>query len=163
MVDLVNGSSKRLGGKLTFLLGALRGTLKYSNQPMRIVIDQGTDQERSFDGRFYNGVIANARYFGGGMMIAPDASMVDGLFDVVLLRDLSKLQVLSRTGSLYSGDHTSYQEVEVHRGRTVHAEALGDESVLIDVDGEQGGVLPAHYSLREGVLRLCRGPKDGGR
>ena len=81
LVDqIVNSSSKALGGRLSFMLGAMRGTLKYKNQGMHLVLDPGSAHEVRLRGRMFNGVIANARYFGGGMKVAPDAKMDDGLF-----------------------------------------------------------------------------------
>ena len=56
---------------------------------MRIVLDPDEPGETVLNGTFYNGVIANAQYFGGGMHIAPDASMTDGVFDVVFLGNLT--------------------------------------------------------------------------
>ena len=66
VVSLVNRASKRLGGRVSFLVGAVKGTFQYRNQAMRIILDKGLDSERTFQGRFYNGVVANARFFGGG-------------------------------------------------------------------------------------------------
>ena len=158
VVNLVNNASKRLGGRVTFMLGVIRGTIQYRNQAMRITLDEGMESERVFEGRYYNGVVANARYFGGGMMIAPDALMTDGLFDVVLLGDLSKLNVLRGTPALYSGRHLLQEGVDVYRARTVRAEPTAGETVLIDLDGEQPGRLPARYSVVPGALRICTGP-----
>ena len=94
----------------------------------------------------------------GGMMIAPDARMDDGLFDVVLLGDLSTYEVLSGTAAIYKGRHLGRRGVEVHRARTVDAEPLADERVLIDLDGEQPGCLPARYTVLPGAIRICTGP-----
>ncbi len=157
VVDIVNNSSKRLGGRLSFLLGVVRGTLQYRNQEMRIILDEGTSEERVFQGRFYNGVVANARYFGGGMLIAPDASMSDGLLDCVFLGDLSKFRVLKGTSAIYSGAHLELDDVDAYRAKTVRAEPVGGAEVLIDLDGEQPGLLPATYSLIPAAVQICTG------
>ncbi len=158
VVSLVNESSKALGGKASFLMGVAKGTIKYKNQPMRIILDEGTQDEQRFEGRFYNGVVANAQYFGGGMHIAPNAVMTDGLFDVVLLADLSKWAVLRGTPSLFSGRHIMRKGVSVHRARTVSAYPINEQAVLIDLDGEQAGHLPAHYTILPGPIEICTGP-----
>jgi YegS/Rv2252/BmrU family lipid kinase len=159
LVDkVVNESSKALGGKLSFLLGVARATLKYRNQTCRVVLDPGTPGERHFEQALYNGVVANARYFGGGMKVAPTALMGDGLFDVILMGDMGLMDVLTGTGAIYKGTHLDRDKIEHYRARVITAEPVGDEEVLIDMDGEQPGRLPASFEILPAVVRLCRGP-----
>jgi diacylglycerol kinase (ATP) len=159
VVKMVNQSSKAMGGRASFLWGVVKGTFQYRNQPMRITLDPDTDQEVVLSGRYYNGVVANARYFGGGMHIAPNAVMNDGLFDVILIGDLSKRRVITGTPSIFSGTHLKLKDIVSHRARSVRAEALGDERVLIDLDGEQPGYLPATYTILPDCLSVCTGPE----
>jgi len=160
IVRLVNDSSKFLGGRMSFLIGVARGTLRYKNQGMRIVIEPGTEDETVISGHYYNGVVANAQYFGGGMRVAPEAAMDDGLFDIVLLGDLSKFQVMRGTPKLYSGTHLQMDDVDSFRGRVVRAEPTDGEEILIDLDGEQPGRLPATYSMIPACIKVCTGPGD---
>ena len=156
LVDkLVNNSSKALGGKASFLLGVGKAALRYKNQPVRLTIDGGTPFERTL----YNGVVANARYFGGGMKVAPDAIMGDGLFDVVVMGDLGTVELARGLPKLYRGEHLSSgnRKIEVHRAKVVVAEPAADNEVLIDMDGEQPGRLPATFEILPGVLKVCVG------
>ncbi len=160
VVDTVNHTTKIFGGRVSFMLGAARATAKWRNQRVRIVLDPDTPDATTLERRIYLTAVANARYFGGGMKIAPDAVMDDGLFDVVVMGDLSKAKVLLKSGTIYDGTHLALDEVEHHLARAVRAEALdGDPPILIDMDGEQPGVLPATWRLLPTALRLCVGPK----
>ena len=74
------------------------------------------------------------------MMIAPEADMSDGLFDVVLLGDLSTFEVLKGMPTIYSGKYIGRPKIQTHRVRHVRAEPLTSDPVLIDLDGEQPGI-----------------------
>lgn len=166
VVDTVNRTTKVFGGKFSFILGSVRATAKWRNQRVRMVLDPDTPDEQVLERRIYLTAVANARFFGGGMMIAPGAVMDDGLFDVVVMGDISKAKVLLNSGTIYKGTHLDLDEVEHHLARAVRAEAFeGDPPVLIDMDGEQPGVLPATWTLLPKAMRLCVGPnfKAGGR
>lgn len=157
LVDkLVNESSKVLGGRISFLWGVARAAVRYRNQKIRVRIDDGEPQERVVN----NFVVANGRYFGGGMYVAPRADMKDGLFDVVVLGDLGALDMARGMPRLYRGEHLGMKGVEHQRARVVEAEPADDgEAVLIDLDGEQPGRLPASFRIHPGALRLSFGPE----
>lgn len=159
VVDTVNHTTKALGGKVSFMLGAARATAKWRNQRVRIVLDPDTPDEKALEQRIYLTAIANARFFGGGMQIAPDAVMDDGLFDVVVMGDLSKATVMLKSGTIYKGTHLDLDKVEHHLARAVRAESIeGDPPMLIDMDGEQPGVLPATWRLMPTAMKVCVGP-----
>lgn len=152
LVDqLVNRSSKWLGGRATFLAASVRASLRYRNARVRLQLDQQPPQEL----RIYNVAVANGRYFGGGMQVAPEAALDDGLFDVVVLGDLSFPEALRLAGPIYRGTHLGRPKVSTARARQVHAEPLDSgEEVLLDVDGETPGRLPATFSLLPAALRI---------
>ena len=100
------------------------------------------------------GAVCNGRYFGGGMLVAPDAAPDDGLFDVVLLRGASRAGVIARMTELYGGAHIAHASVLVMRGRTVSVTPAVNTStaVRLEVDGEGGALLPARFSIRPAAL-----------
>ena len=99
--------------------------------------------------------MANGRYFGGGMKIAPDAALDDGWFDVITLGDFGFGDLLLRGLDVYSGKHLSNPKVTVHRARKIEAVPLdGGAEVLLDVDGEAPGRLPATFELLAGALQV---------
>lgn len=162
LVDkIVNESTKALGGKMSFLLGVGRASLQYKNQPVRLRLDDGPALDRTVN----NVAVANARYYGGGMKIAPDADFGDGVFDVVVVGDLNTFEMARGLKKIYDGTHVdgSNPKIEVYRARRVHAEpAQPGQAVLIDMDGEQPGRLPATFEILPGAIRLVTGPEANG-
>lgn len=159
LVDkLVNESNKALGGRLTFLLGVVRGSLTYRNQRVRLTLDDAAPIERTVNCV----AAANARFYGGGMQIAPNAEMSDGLFDVVVVGDMGALEVARGLGRIYAGRHLDLPKIEAMRCRRLRAEPTApDQVVLLDMDGEQPGQLPATLTVIPGALRLGFGPGGG--
>ncbi|TGE36947.1 diacylglycerol kinase family lipid kinase [Desulfosporosinus fructosivorans] len=147
-VARVNKQSKLLGGKVSFLIGSVLSILRYRNKFMSCKIDG----KLVFEGRLNSIMVANGRYIGGGMMIAPHAELDDGLFDVVILGDFSKLMLLRHLPKLYKGTHLEIPGVTVHRGRSVVITSI--EKALLDIDGEQPGQAPLKFSLHPQALCL---------
>ncbi len=152
LVDaLANESSKILGGTMTFFSASLRATLRYKNAQVALRLDDGPEREA----RIYNVVVANGRYFGGGMHIAPEAAVDDGQFDVVTLGDLTVLEAMLLGGPIYRGKHLGKPKVEVTRVRKLSARPLHEgDKVLLDVDGETPGRLPATFTVLPRALLL---------
>ena len=152
LVDsIVNSSPKLLGGKASFLLATARAAVRFKNQTVRLTLDGGKPMER----RIYNVAVANGRYFGGGMHIAPQATLDDGLFDVVALGDFSMAEVTFRIRHVYAGTHLGLPKVEHWKARHVVAEPVYPaDKVLLDVDGEQPGSLPSTFDLLPAAIKL---------
>jgi len=151
--DRVNNSTKALGGKVSFMLGTLKALGRWRNQQVDLEVQDGAGQ-KVFTGslRVVNVVVANGQYFGGGMWVAPRARLDDGLFDVVVLGDLSKGELMLKTGTIYRGTHLRLDKVRHWRGSRVVARS--PERVLIDMDGEQPGQLPIELEILPRALRL---------
>jgi diacylglycerol kinase family enzyme len=99
--------------------------------------------------------IANARYFGGGMMIAPDASLNDGQFDVINIGDLTTIRVLTNVHSLYRGTHLDMKEVLSRRAKRIEIRPSDPSNdIHLETDGELPGRLPVTYELIPNALRL---------
>jgi diacylglycerol kinase (ATP) len=146
---IVNAGPKWLGGKSAFFLGTLRALLAYQNAAVRVKVDGATWLESPI----VNVALANGRYFGGGMQIAPEADPTDGLFDVVALGDLTRLQAVGLTQRVYAGTHLGQPGITTTRGALVEAEALAPGTeVLIDMDGETPGRLPLMARIAHGAL-----------
>jgi YegS/Rv2252/BmrU family lipid kinase len=148
---LVSQSPKFLGGKATFLIGAVRGILAYRNAPVRVRIDGQVKLEAPI----LNVALANGQYFGGGMKVAPDADPSDGLLDVVAMVDFTRAQGIALAQHIYRGTHLGRPGVSLERGAVVEAEPLvpGAE-VLIDLDGETPGRLPLRARLAKGAVKI---------
>ncbi|MCU0640480.1 MAG: diacylglycerol kinase family lipid kinase [Candidatus Margulisbacteria bacterium] len=141
VVQRVNRSSKRLGGKMTFLLGVLRSLLLLKNHQLRIEVDGA----EFFNGRSLIVTMANGRFFGGSMMIAPGAEVDDGLFEVVVVAEMGRLEVLLNIGSIYAGRHLTHPKIKLVRGREITVSS--PETAWIEADGELLGVTEAKFQL----------------
>ena len=147
---LVNDSPKWMGGRLSFFVGTLRAMSTYRNAPVVVRVDG----EPWYEGRVRVVAIANGRYFGGGMHIAPRADPSDGLFDVVVLGDMQFAESLRLTPDIYKGTHLSEPRVLSTRGSVVEGEASGSTPVYVDADGETPGRLPLKARIAKGALRI---------
>ncbi len=145
----VNRSSKMLG-KATFLIASLRANFAYETAHCRLRFDGGPPLERPV----YSCAIANCRYFGGGMMIAPNAEYDDGRFDVVTIEEAGLPTLLRHTPKIYSGTHIGLPFVKVDRAQRVEVEPPEGREVLLEIDGEQVGRLPATFEILPGALRV---------
>lgn len=141
---LVNESKKRLGGRLAFFAASARAMWRYDNQRVRLTFD---DRAGDCTDLTINTVaVANGRYFGGGMHIAPEAELDDGRFDVIALGDLGLTDFLLRSRRLYAGTHLTMDKVSHRRAAVVRAEPADPTQIVeLDVDGETPGILPATF------------------
>jgi diacylglycerol kinase (ATP) len=142
-----NATTKALGGKASYLWATLAVFAGWRNDEVRVSVD-----EESRGGRMHDVVVANGRYFGGGMMICPDAEPDDGLFDVLLIGDLTKRDLLLTLPKTYRGRHLPHAKAEVLRGALVTVDA--ESPLPIELDGEQPGTTPVRFEAVPRALRL---------
>ncbi len=140
-VEYVNRSSKLMGGLLTYLIGAIRTVVKYDNKDMKLTIDGEVIKE----GLINSVMVSLGKYFAGGMPIAPQAVIDDGLFDIVILGNLTKLETLLNLYKAYRGTHIDYHKIDYLKGEEIKIES--QDRVLIDIDGESAGLLPAEFKI----------------
>jgi YegS/Rv2252/BmrU family lipid kinase len=142
-----NGMSKALGGKVTFFYALTRVFLEWQNTEVTVTLDDGEHR-----GRMHDVIVANGVWHGGGMMLAPDARPDDGLFDVVFIGDIGKIDFLTTAPKIYKGKHVAHPKVNVARSARVEVDAA--EHLPIEVEGEQIGTTPATFEVVPGALRL---------
>src|SRR5690606_28461139 len=118
--------------------------------PVRLTVDGGA----GVDTTIYLVAVANGRYFGGGMHIAPHATLEDGLLDVVAVGDLGLGTLLRHGRRLYAGTHLALEQVSHQRGRTLEATPASGGVVAVELDGESAGQLPARFTLAPAALEL---------
>ena len=99
--------------------------------------------------------VANGPSFGGGMRIAPNAKLDDGVFDVLVAGDIQATKLLFHSYKLYSGSHLTMEKMTLVRARKIIAAPVrADEKILLEVDGETPGRLPATIEILDRILRV---------
>jgi YegS/Rv2252/BmrU family lipid kinase len=116
------------------------------NEPVRLVVQLDDSHEHHLV--VSNLCVANARYFGGGMKIAPGAKLTDGKFDVIGVGDLSALKIFTSAPRIYAGSHLSMPQVSHALARKITVRAADRAAeVALEVDGELPGRLPATFQI----------------
>jgi YegS/Rv2252/BmrU family lipid kinase len=131
---IANAAPSWLGGQV-YAYGALRALAAWKPATFTIELDGA---ERTYRG--YSIVAANSSCYGGGMRIAPDAELDDGLLDVVLTEQIGRLRFLLKLGKVFKGTHVREPNVHVLRGRELRIAA--DRPFTIYADGDPIGELP---------------------
>jgi diacylglycerol kinase (ATP) len=104
--------------------------------------------------------VANGPSYGGGMRVAPAASLDDGLLEVVVIGEIGKLEFLRTFPQVFSGRHVEHPAVAVHRAARVDLDA--DRTLAVYADGEPAGTLPATFQVRpSAVTVLAADPAPG--
>jgi len=147
VAERVNSSGKPLGATVAFAWGAMATFFGYHNGRFRVRVD-----EREIDQVCNNVIVANCRYFAGGMKILPMAEPDDGLLDVLVWGDVGKLDLAMNLHRLYRGTHTNHPKGDFSRAARVVVEP--DTPLPIEADGELPGITPATFEVVPAAIRL---------
>jgi YegS/Rv2252/BmrU family lipid kinase len=142
-----NQTTKALGGKASYLMALLAVFARWSAAELRVTVD---GEERR--GRMFDVVVANGKYFGGGMKICPDAEPDDGLLDVLTIGDVSKRGLVATMPKIYRGTHLPHPKAELLRGQVVTVDS--DTALPVELDGEKPGTTPVRFEALSARLRL---------
>jgi len=137
-----------LGGSPLFLWATIKTVFTHPNQSIRFRIDDVP--EEVICSRL--GLLANGRYFGGAMHVAPEAELDDGLLDLLMLKEISVAKFLWHLPKIYKGTHLKIPEIFFQKVRKFTAES--SEQVILDIDGESPGYLAATFEVLPKILNL---------
>jgi YegS/Rv2252/BmrU family lipid kinase len=138
-------------GPLVYAYAALRALSQWKPAHFTVSVD---GEERGFDG--YSVAVANSKAYGGGMFVAPDALLDDGLLDVVTTGNVSKRAFLQNLPKVFKGTHVDEPQVDVARGAVVEIRA--DRPFAVYADGDHLTDLPATVRVLGGALELIAPP-----
>jgi diacylglycerol kinase (ATP) len=139
---------KYFGGTIPYLFGLLRTFLRYRNKEVVFrIADQAPETATAL-----SIVVANGGYFGGGMHVAPEATLDDGLFDILIIGDFGKLELLRVFPRIYKGTHLSYPKVRLERSHRISIES--SQRLLLHADGEVLGEGPISLAILPGAVEL---------
>ncbi|MET0824340.1 MAG: diacylglycerol kinase family protein [Solirubrobacterales bacterium] len=143
----IANEARFIRGQLVYAYAALRALIAWKPATFTITLD---GRRRDLVG--YSVAAANSRAYGGGMFIAPDAELDDGLLDVVTTAKVGKLRFLVNLPKVFSGKHVENPEVSVSRAAEVLIEA--DRPFAVYADGEHLADLPATVRVLPRALRV---------
>jgi diacylglycerol kinase (ATP) len=137
-------NQRRLERKASSYIRCLVSTMRrYQAKKVRIRVDGRELPEEEY----VIGAVANGRIFGKGMNFAPQAKLDDGQFDLILVRNMGFLEFCRHGWKIFLGTHLSHPKITFLRGREVEAVSPGRQDVLLELDGEQLGGLPARFEI----------------
>lgn len=148
VVKRVNKKEVSKRGKWAYWKALFESAVKFRGCKVKVFVG-----ENEITKNFFIGAIANGKIFGGNMLIAPNASLEDGLFDIVLVENISFLELLKNGIKLIKGTHLTHPKVQFFRDKVI--KAFPEEgNVLIELDGEQPGFLPAVFEIVPATIRV---------
>jgi diacylglycerol kinase (ATP) len=142
-----NETSKALGGKASYAWATLAVFARWRNDEVTARVD---GEEHT--GRMLDVIVANGRYLGGGMKMTPEAEPDDGRFDVLLIGDVTKRDLILTLPKIYRGTHLPHPKATLLRAARVEVDA--PEPLPIELDGEQPGTTPVSFDVVPRALRL---------
>lgn len=143
----IANDARLIKGNLVYLYAALRALLGWKHASFHVVIDG-----EPHDMRGWSVAVANSQAYGGGMYVAPQAKLDDGLLDVVMVSESSKRTFLQDLPKVFKGAHTTNPRVSMLTGRKVELSA--DRPFDIYADGDPIGRTPATVSVSPRSLKV---------
>jgi len=142
---------QELRGKLGFALSTLQEVIESNSIHVKVKLDEKDETSLII----LNFCVCNARFFGGGMKIAPNARLNDGFFDIINIGDIPALKVILNSYSLYQGTHLNLSEVGKTLAKKVEAKPFEkNQQIQIEADGELLGKLPAKFEIIPNALKI---------
>jgi YegS/Rv2252/BmrU family lipid kinase len=141
---------KWIGGPILYLYSLAFSLLTYKSHKAKIEIDDNT-----IDVEIFSLSVGIGKFNGGGMMQLPDAIADDGLFDLTIIRKISKLDVVKNIKNLYDGSFTRHPSVKTYKARKIKVEA--GQNFYLEVDGESLGHTPFTFEILSQALHVISG------
>jgi YegS/Rv2252/BmrU family lipid kinase len=145
--ELANEGKGYFGGTLGYIVCVLKTLKNFRPFEIEITIDDHTWRERVM-----MVTVANAPFYGGGMKIAPDANMNDGLLNICIVKEISKLELLQQFPKVFKGTHIYHPRIMMKSGRRIRL--TSDEPRNIYADGEYVGHLPADCTIGNQTIHI---------
>ena len=148
VTKILSQKLKKISGSLAYTLASCQALLNHQDMNVTITTDQESARELSIT----NCSIANGRYFGGGIKVAPDAEVDDGFFDITIWSSFRFADFILKRKALWSGAHILEPGTQVFRATEVKASS--STCIPFELDGESVGLLPVSIKILPASLRL---------
>ena len=124
----------------------------YESSLCEISIDDGHE---SILTKMTMGVVANGKFLGGGFKAAPEANVLDGLLDVVILKESSSLEMIENFLNIKDGNYTNEGDVFYRQAKKVSIKSKEENrDITVTIDGEPIGILPATFEVLQNALTI---------
>jgi len=147
VVKATESFPKYFGGTIPYVGGLLRSLVGFKNKTVVLRVGERVETKR-----ILSIVVSNGCYFGGGMRVAPQAELGDGLLDVMTVDDMGKFELLKAFPTIYKGTHITHPKVRMEKATHIVVES--SEHVLVHADGELLGETPASFWLMPAALSI---------
>ncbi len=151
VMQKVNASRKPLGSQLTYLFHGLSTLFTFC--PFSVVLET-PDKNYHFH-KMLIGLVANGKYFGSGMCVAPEAQVDDGLLELIMVEKMGVLNFLSMLPQIYRGEKVENKNIFRLKVKKFCVQPTSTRPVFLELDGEQPGCLPASFEVLPRVLKVC--------
>lgn len=141
VADRVNQGFRAFRGVSAYVAAVVSTLMRYRAIPIRVKSSHGPAETQ----RLMLVAIANAKCYGGGMKVAPNASIEDGLFDVVLVHEIGRIGFLRSFPKVFSGTHLTHPKVSHFQADTLSIDSDLPQRLLLD--GELFGATPATFHV----------------
>ncbi len=145
--DVMNyvDSHRRLGSS-SFIIGVLASIVRLRRFDAEISVDYRPEKKRTIEI-----IVANGRYFGGGMLASPESRPDDNILDIHILKPIGRLQTIFQLRELINGTYIEKGHSYEFKGKNIEINA---ENILIEMDGEVVGKTPVKISVIPGAINL---------
>lgn len=143
---------KGRSNRAVYLFNLLSSLITYSNSNVNLVIDGFATQANVFSVN-----VGNGRYCGGGMRQTPDAMPDDGVFDVTVIKDMGRIEIIRNLNILYDGTILSHPKVDGYRAKNIRVES--EEELFAEADGESLGHTPLEFSIIPAGINVIYGSR----
>lgn len=147
VADRINHGFRYLHGTPAYIAATLQSLVSFKAAHLRLMLDGETHELRAM-----LCAVANAQGYGGGMRVAPNAVMDDGLFDLCVIEEVGRAEFLRAFPLVFKGTHITHPKVKMFRAHHVIVES--DPPLPILVDGEIIGTTPAEFTLAHRALEI---------
>lgn len=137
-----------------YVVGLLRGLASFEHLNLQMQWSESTHYGDQYQGKTFIAAVALSQYFGGGLRIAPDASFDDGLFDITLVKDITKMGVVGQLPNLFTGKFVQHPAVAQYRAREIAVQSHDASPAYLQIDGEVIGHTPATFHILPQAIQV---------
>ena len=151
IIDKSKKMRNKINSRLVSTVASIATTLPgYESNLCEVIVDDGREKVLL---KMTMGIIANGKFIGGGFMAAPQASVSDGLLDIVILKDSDSITMLDELVNMKTGKYSDESEIFYMQSRKVSIHSK-ERDVPVTIDGEPIGILPATFQILEKALTV---------